>query len=62
MSGDLGISGKMGKGDGTQKKAGAQEISLATFVPSLMENVEELLEARKRQVSSSRIPFTLSNP
>lgn len=62
MAGDLGISGKMGKGDGTQKRGGAQEISLATFVPSLVENVEELLEARKSQVSSGRIPFTLSNP
>lgn len=32
-AGDLGISGKVGKGDGTQKRGGSQEISLAAFVP-----------------------------
>lgn len=53
----------MGKGDGTTQKGGAaQEISLAAFAPSLTENVEELSEVKKSQVSSGRIAFILSNP
>lgn len=62
-AGDSGISGKVGKGDGTTQKGGAaQEISLAAFAPSLTENVEELSEVKKSQVSSGRIAFILSNP
>lgn len=52
--------GKLGRG-WNPEKGGSQEISLAAFVPSLVENGEELLEVEKPGIFWQD-PFTLSNP